>query len=457
MKVRYLLPIFISILLLSSCGGSKKAQTPATPEPEWVKSRPSSQVYYYGIGAANKTSNISQYQQAARQNALADLAGEISINISSNSVIHAFESNLNFSEDLTSTIRSQTEQDLEGYEIVDTWEGVDNYWVYYRLSKAKYQELVEQRKQNAVSQSLNLFSDGINARDNNNIRLSVVQLIKALEPIKSYFAEPLPVDFRGEEIFLGNSIFKELSETIASLEIVPVNPLVKVKTGGSISSKLLKYQVNYGEVQGISEIPIAVSYSERPIRNNNKRTNSKGVVAFDIDVVRSSRSFENLTATIDLTDILNEATKDPTIRRLITRFNLPQGNIRINIEKPVIVVISNEVNLGEPVGYLTESFRNKAIESGYLIKNDKKAADYIIRITAATSKSGETGQFKNVALEGYISLETNEGNQLYHKPLEGFTGRHFEHDEAGKEAFANAKRRLEITYFREIHEAINKR
>lgn len=457
MKAQYLLPILFSLLLLSSCGGSRKAQTPATPEPEWVKSRPSSQMYYYGIGAANKTSNVSQYQQAARQNALADLASEISISISSNSVIHAFESNLNFSEDLTSTIRSQTQQDLEGYEVVDTWEGVDNYWVYYRLSKAKHQELVEQRKQNAVSQSLNLFSSGMEARDNNNIRLAIVQLIKALEPIKSYFAEPLTVDFRGEEIYLGNRIFKELSTSIANLEIIPVNPLVKVKTGGRISSKLLKYQVNYESEQGISEIPVAVSYSERPIRNNKKRTNSNGVVAFDIDVVRSTRSFENLTATIDLTDILNEATKDPTIRRLITRFNLPQANIRISIEKPVIVIISNEVNLGKPVGYLSESFRQKAVDSGYLIKADKKDADYILRITAATSKRGETGQFKNVSLEGYISLETSEGNQLYHKSLEGFTGRHFEHDKAGQEAFTDARRKLEISYFREIHEAINKR
>ncbi|HCX99489.1 MAG TPA: hypothetical protein DG754_05045, partial [Bacteroidales bacterium] len=130
MRTKALVILTISVLL-SACGGSKKVQGP--PPPDWVPNRPTSQLYYYGVGAARKTLDVSQYQQAARQNALADMANEISINISSNSVIHAFESNLNFTEDFSSTIRAQTQQDLEGYEQVDSWDDVNNYWVYYRL------------------------------------------------------------------------------------------------------------------------------------------------------------------------------------------------------------------------------------------------------------------------------------------------------------------------------------
>ncbi|HPF93435.1 MAG TPA: LPP20 family lipoprotein, partial [Tenuifilaceae bacterium] len=122
-----LLTIIGFVLLLGACVGGKKVQGP--PKPDWVTNRPTSPMYYYGIGAARKSSDVSQYQQAARQNALADMANEISISISSNSVIHAFESNLNFREDFTSTIRAQTQQDLEGYEQVDSWDDENTYWV----------------------------------------------------------------------------------------------------------------------------------------------------------------------------------------------------------------------------------------------------------------------------------------------------------------------------------------
>jgi hypothetical protein len=458
MRYRILI-ISLLVIILGGCGGVKKTQTPPPkPTPNWVGSRPSSAMYYYGIGAARKGSDPSQHQQTARQNALADMSSEISISISSNSVLHAFESNLNFREDFTSTIRAQTQQDLEGYELVDSWEDINNYWVFYRLSKSEYQRLKEQRKNNAVTRSLDLFSSGIIARNSGSIRVSLVQLIKALEPIKPYFSEPLPVDYNGSQIFLGNEIFKELSTTFAAIELMPIHAWVNVKTGQSISSNLLKFEARHRQHGIVAELPLVVNYTERPIRNNKQRTSSNGIASFDIDVVRSTKSFETFTASIDMDDILAETGVDPFIRRLITRFNLPQGSIRINIDKPIFAIISNEVNLGEVLkpGILEEGFKQKAIESGFQVKNEEEA-DYIVRITAVTSNRGESGQFKNAGLEGFISVKSKEGIQLYHKSFDGITGRHFEFTQAGLDGFREAKRRVEITFFREIQEAISKR
>jgi hypothetical protein len=459
--MRYkILIVSLLAIILGGCGGAKKTSTPPPkPTPNWVSSRPSSAMYYYGIGAARITSDPSQYQQAARQNALADMSSEISISISSNSVLHAFESNLNFREDFTSTIKAQTQQDLEGYELVDSWEDLNNYWVFYRLSKAEFNRLKELRKNNAVTRSLDLFSSGIIARNTGSIRVSLVQLIKALEPIKPYFSEPLPVEYNGSQIFLGNEIFKELSTTIAAIEIAPIHAWISAKTGQSISSTMLKFEARHKQYGIIAELPLVVNYTERPLRNNKQRTASNGIASFDIDVVRSTKAFETFSASIDTDDILIETGVDPFVRRLITRFNLPQGTIRINIEKPVFAIISNEVNLGEVLkpGILEEGFKQKAIESGYQVKTDAEEADYIVRITAATSNRGVSGQFENVGLEGLISVKTKDGNQLYHKNLEGIIGRHFEHNQAGLEAYREARRRVEVTFFREIHEAINKR
>ena len=254
MKLRVLLVATV-VLLLAGCTGGKKAKQPAIPQPEWVRSRPSSQMYYYGIGSARKTDDVSQYQQTARQSALADMSGEISISISSNSVIHAFESNLNFREDFTSTIKAQTQQDLEGYELVDSWEDLNSYYVYYRLSKSHYNMLKEQRKNNAVTRSLDFYSSALIARQAGSVRIALVQLVKALEPIKPYFSEPLPVDFQGSQIFLGNEIFKELSATIAAIELMPINRAIDIKTGSPVSSSLLKFEARHRETGIIAELP----------------------------------------------------------------------------------------------------------------------------------------------------------------------------------------------------------
>ena len=91
MKRILVLPLVTAIML--GCGGSKKvAQAPITPS--WVQGRPTQAGYYIGIGSARKTT--PDYQQAAKQSALADLASDISVSISSQSVLNAFESQTTF-------------------------------------------------------------------------------------------------------------------------------------------------------------------------------------------------------------------------------------------------------------------------------------------------------------------------------------------------------------------------
>lgn len=459
MKIRLLLVSTLLFVLIGCSGGKKAQQAQLAPQPEWVKMRPSSPTYYYGIGAVRKSMDVSQYQQAARQNALADMAGEISTTISSNSVLHAFESNLGFREDFTSTIRAQTQQDLEGYELVDSWEDLENYWVYYRLSKVRYQELKEQRKNDAVSRSFDYFTSGLGQRDQGNIRMAIVQLVKALEPIKSYFSEPLPVELNGQQIFLGNEIFKELSTTISQLQVVPINREVSIKTGQALTTDHLLFETRFPSFGAVSDIPLVAQYSEKPIRNNKQRSSVQGQAQFEVDVVRSSKTSEVFSVTIDMDEMLAEAGADPLIRRLVNRFVLSQGATRINIQKPKFAIISNEIMLGEPQkpGILEASFKQKAVEAGYVVITDGSDVDFTVRITAVASPRDNTGQFKNVAIAGQLSVENDKGVKIYQRSLEGFIGRHFDYKQAGEDAFRDARRRLESTFFREIQEAVAKR
>lgn len=439
--------------LASACGSSKKVQVENLPE--WVSKRPVSQAYYYGIGSARKTLDVNQYQQTARQNALADMASEISISISSNSVIHAFESNLNFREDFSSTIRAQAQQDLEGYEVVDTWENETTYWISYRLSKSYHQELKEKRKQDAITRSLDFFSSGIEARENGKIRLALVQMIKALEPIKSYFNEPLPAIINGSEVYLGNEIFKEISNTLSRISFTPTNQSISVKVGQPIHQTELEFKALYNTSTPIEALPLEFEYSEKPLRNNKQNTNAQGLASLSIDIVRSQKSFETFFAKLDLTDILMEASTDPITRRLIHRFRLPEGSLRISLVKPVLHIVSREMSLGQELarGPIEQSVKKKAIEMGYTI-DEGNDYDYTIDIEAHTTKKSTTTQFVVMAIEGTISVKSSQGNELCRKELKGIEGRHIDEKRAAEEAFKEAQRKVEITYFREIHEAL---
>jgi hypothetical protein len=316
------------MIVFQGCGPGRAVSEPSSPQPDWVRSRPVLPGYYIGIGWAQKTRNIHQYQQTARQNAMADLAGEISVTISSNSVLHAFESQLGFREDYTSTIQARTQEVLEGYELTDTWEDQENYWIYYRLPVARHREISERRRNDAAKLSAGYLENALRSRDDGQVRNSLVQLISSMEAIKNYFDDPLPVEFRGKDIQLGNEIFNELSSTISRIDILPEQSDLEIKTGHEVPSSLLKFMVLDQTGGPVADFPVVATYSERPIRNNRARTARDGSAGFGIDVVRSSGPFETFTVRADMEAIVAEASADPVIRRLITRFGPSGGSCK---------------------------------------------------------------------------------------------------------------------------------
>jgi len=137
--------ILISILIFSSCGSTKKA-TVEIPKPGWVLTKPVINDYYIGIGTSRKIGTLEQYTEEARKNALSSIAGEISTKISSVSVLNQFEDQNGISEIFQNKIKASSKDMLAGYEMVEQFENESHYWVYYKLSKAKYEEEKAKRK-----------------------------------------------------------------------------------------------------------------------------------------------------------------------------------------------------------------------------------------------------------------------------------------------------------------------
>ncbi|MEI7501625.1 MAG: LPP20 family lipoprotein, partial [Bacteroidota bacterium] len=112
-----LIPIF-----LYSCSTSKKLSHDdlMASAPEWVRKAPNDPQYYHGIGAATKSADMD-FREKAKQNALSDIAGNISVNISTSSVLSQFEFDNKFSDYFRDNIKLSTKNYLAGYEMVENW------------------------------------------------------------------------------------------------------------------------------------------------------------------------------------------------------------------------------------------------------------------------------------------------------------------------------------------------
>lgn len=458
MRLKNIIPILPLILLLVGCGGTKKAEKAYGPQPDWVKNRPISSLYYIGVGSAVKTADVNQTQQTAKQNALADMSSDISINISSNSVLSMFESNLSLSEDFSKTIKAQTEQDLEGYETVGSYEDLNNYWVYFRLSKSEYQRIKEERKSKAVTKALDLFDKGLTAKNAGDVRLAFMNFIKALEPLKPYFTDPLQVPYQGNDIYLGNELFKVITQTIESIRITASNSQIKVKQGQLLPAGSFEFKVSGQNGQPLNGLTLSGAYTEKPLRNSKIQTDNNGLASFTLDAIRSNKNNETLTATLNLESIANEATTDYVIRKLFTRFRAPEAAITITVVKPIFYITSSEINIETKLNPapISESLKHKILEGGYTTTDKEVNADYIITINASTKSKGEAGNYKQSLLNATISVKDKTGAEVYTKQIDNIIGAHFDYQQAGTEAYKEVVKKVENSISREIIDTIVK-
>lgn len=190
MKMLYF--ILLSLVLLSCRTTKTMVNTPiveVNPAPSWVTSTPISSLDYIGIGRAAKIGSAEEYALIARKSALNELASQIEVTVTVNSLMYTLEHDDRFSESFSQQIDTRTDLALEGFEVYDSWEDDKNYWVYYRLSKSKYQAIKVQRKEGSLSKAASDLALARQARDASNVELAADYYAKAIVDLQEYWGE----------------------------------------------------------------------------------------------------------------------------------------------------------------------------------------------------------------------------------------------------------------------------
>ena len=446
--------ILCGVLLL---GGGTLHACAKSKAPDWAINRVSDADYYVGVGYAPKIRKSTAHYELASQNALNDLASEISVSISASTLMITIEDDKLLKDDFTSIIRARAQKDIEGYEKVASYEDRKGYWVYYRLSKAQYAATQARKRKAAVESATVFFSVAQEAEQKMDYKTAVINYAKALDAVKAYLNEQIFVTQNGAEINLMQTAYRRSYDLLSGLMLkIPKNQ-VTCKMGESIPEEDLVCFLQTNDGTPIANFPIMITYSERSLQNANKATDDSGKANFVVPAVRSKKAMETITFALDINKFLLESAVDFVIRRWLAQTPVQQVSMQVYVAKPSIFIESTELNLSQTSTnlVLAPMFEHLFLNAGYFISTNRETADYLLKINTNTTAKTQSNGLYSTALNGQIQLYYKD-HVVYDRFLNNISGTQLDYLKAGLNAYDEATRQIEIRYFREFEAAIVK-
>ena len=424
--MRVLFLIIVGCFLVSCVGMKQTTEERHSGYPNWIVNRPLNDQFYIGIGKSLKKD--PDYTSIAKKNALMDLSSEISVKLSSTSIFHQVDKGDSYREDYQSLIEMESQKDLEGYDLMATWENDKEYWLYYKLSKSKWAEIRSERKNKAINEAYSYYKLVLDYQLQENVPLAVNYAVKALDVLKLYMDGVLmhpnleyPIDVYCFEFLskVYNSISYESEFNSETREFL---------IGSDLS--LESFDIYIGK----ENVPFKIrsSFKGSP---DYMHSNSNGVVkvsAQSMDVYRKEH-FVNFI--LDWDGMLKAASPSDWIRDLV---DFPESSFKISVTPvwPKISITSEELNLGQECAQsilLNESL-NYFQDNGFEIVDDTYA-DYQINIKANTYRGLTNNRMHSALLQYEFVVKDASGNIVFQQQKRELKGVQSNFPSAGINAY----------------------
>jgi len=409
--MQYRLLIFLSIIFLSSCSGSKKAARVEALQmeqsPAWVKARPVSTMYYIGIAKVNKKNYPENYTETAKKIALNDLASEISVNIQSSSIVSSFEDNSGFKSEFTRYIQMEMTKDLTAYQMQGSFETSEQYMVYYRLSKAKWAQIQDERKKAAADRSFNLFKQGEKEKLELNYASAIRSYINALLELKKYWNEAVYFPISEQKSRLDLAIRTNLISMLSEIQLVVQPQPLQLNIKNGFKEKLRIYVINK-KGENLKNFPVRINYRKVSIPYQTVAYSKKEAVIVEIGNVKYKLSNNFVSAEIEKDKVLKIKSEDKKLLQFIS------DAFQVNpIETPVIYqfpkIYIQMINSDSPnIHYLKDAIMQSLGNQHYSFTNNKKDASLLLSINTHQSLSNANAEVKSSLLSYAIEVQ----NQL---------------------------------------------
>jgi hypothetical protein len=428
--------LFIFLMISFSVFAAKK--------PDWVNKRPIDNNSYIGIGVAEKDTETSEYIQKAKDRALREIASEITITISGATLNQILEKAGVVKEEFASQIQSSTQAQLEGYELVDTWEDKSQYWVYYTLSKEKYAQLRKAKIDKAISLSLDFFSKAEQKKMDNQITEALQLYMQSFNPIEPYLTEPLETTYNEQNIYLLNTIHASLQQVLSTISIKPVEPEINATIGRGLDDTIL-FKSLYLQAP-IANLPLFFSFikGEGELIDSDK-TGMNGIAPCRISHILSADKMQVIKAELALDKLVSQDDVNTVIQDIMKSLTIPSANVILNVSGPQVFIESTELNFGNPleVNYIEPKLKEKLSGFGYSFVDMKSDADYVIMIDAQSRKGSTVYQMCSAFVDVTVSvMDMSTYEEIYKNTFSNVKGINTDMDKAGLAAFDNASKQI---------------
>lgn len=421
--------LLILLFMLYSCSASNISAVGGN-QPQWVKERPVSEEYYIGIGMADKEQD--NYIRVAKNNALSDMISEISVNISSNSVLRQFEDQAGFREEFESITKMSMKDELEGYELVDSYNGQDNYWVYYRLSIDKYQRIKREKLEKAKNLAKGFFEKAQASEKNLEIHNALNYYVKAFEAVKGHLEEDLSIFVLNEgRINLGNAIYQNIQEIFSNLKVVPSKEVFQVRALSEKKPevKAIVYYETSDTKNRIANLPFTFSFPNLSIEKaENVHSNSSGEIICSIANMAPGGKQRKIKAALNTQVYFGEKQGANLLRQMFSlQGSVPYGYLTINVTDLKAYLQAEETEFGKPAtGNPVSNIIKKALsENFFSFVPSSDEADIIVKVITNTVEGKKMDQYDlyTAYLSCNISITNASTNEeVYSTVLQNIKG-----------------------------------
>ncbi len=329
------------------------AARPQWADPAFVPQQHESMYYAVAWG------NLSQEDRAAvRNRALADIAGQIKVNISSvmNSVLKDTGSEVTEKTDYQVNAVTRARffgQDVAIKEYVDN----DNtYWVYAFMTKEDYQNRLAERLKQGKQNALLHLQSSQNLQQQGELFLAVKDYLKGLQALAPFRDLPLSASYQGRSISLWNALEQRFSGLVKGLHLQPLHSNINFSFQNDKTVVYTATWQNNGGAVPVNSLPVRFRVSRGMAEITEQSfTDSRGRVQCHI---KSSRDASlAVTADVDWSTLATE----PEVIDLAASYtaHLAGTEVAVQITGPVIFQTVS-VSASSP------ELRNAAERSGIL-------------------------------------------------------------------------------------------
>jgi hypothetical protein len=445
---------FLALLLIvTACSPKVQIPDPESLKPNWLKNQPFQDGYYTGIGHSLKDGS-NNYIQSAKKSALDDLISEIKVNVSSTSVLSFMEVDKKLQEQYQQIVQTTAADDIEEFELVDAWEDATNYWVYYRLSIARYRQIKEEQKRNATTLATDYLKKARQAEKDNERLQAISFYFQAFRSVEKYLGEPIRVTIDNEEVLLVNTIYAGIQSILDRIQ-VKVNPTeIVLNRRVNQTQQTVIAQAMYKDLNKLAvNLPLFAAF-EKGAGDvfPEYKTDERGHAKILLNKIGSKDLEQSLVVKVNI-DALSGAGGSPVYNLVSKTFNVPRAQVNMKVQRPVVFLTADEKSLGSLKNnfQITNKLKNLLANNGFEFTEKQDGADLWFDVKADSEKGSVSGSIYITYLTGVIKVTAmKEGKEIYATTLDRVKGYGLDYDKSSIDAYNKALETLEKERMNEL-------